>query len=171
MWFWLAPVQVRGLIIDVTVLRNTITGVVRDSTGGVIPRATMIMTGQGVTRTALTDAQGGFRFVDLAAGNYVLTAQFGNLTAQQQVTVPGIIGPTPPGPVPPPIFDPAAFPGRTLAEVSGIGPTLRARLEENGITHPAEVASMETARLAELLRISERRASTIIDNARRLLTG
>jgi len=171
MWFWLAPVQVRGLIIDVTVFSNTITGTVRDSTGGVIPGATIIMTGQGVTRTALTDAQGGFRFVDLAAGNYVLTAQFGNLTAQQQVTVPGIIGPTPPGPVPPPIFDPAAFPGRTLAEVSGIGPTLRARLEENGITHPAEVASMETARLAELLRISESRASTIIDNARRLLTG
>ena len=55
----------------------------------------------------------------------------------------------PPIPVPPipPIFDPIAFPGRTLDEVNGIGPTFRDRLMESGITHPAKVAPLEAARL------------------------
>jgi predicted flap endonuclease-1-like 5' DNA nuclease len=114
----------------------------------------------------VTNAEGGFLFAELAPGTYTVMAQLGDLSAQTQVTVPGTFAP----PLPP-MFDPGAFPGRTLAEVSGIGPAFRARLEENGITHPAEVASMEAARLAEILQVAEGRANSLIANARRLLTA
>jgi hypothetical protein len=171
MWFWLMRSEQPGLVIDVTVAGNTMAGVVRESTGSVTPGATVTLTGPGGTRTALTDAQGGFRFASLTPGTYVVTAQLGDLSAQRQVIVPGISGPPIPPPPLPPVFDPRAFPGRTLAEVGGVGPSFRARLEENGITHPAELASLEAARLAEILRISESRASTIRENARRLLSG
>ena len=63
------------------------------------------------------------------------------------------------------------FPGRTVDEVSGIGPVMKSRLEEEGITNLAELASMEPARLAEILSISEVRAMSFIDAARELLRG
>jgi hypothetical protein len=128
------------------------------------------LSGPTGTLSTVTNAQGGFRFADLVAGTYTVTAVSGGLVGQQQVAVPGVITPPGPGPITPPIFDPRAFPGRTLAEVGGIGPVFRARLEANGITHPAEVASIEASRLASILEISEIRANVLIENARRLLT-
>jgi hypothetical protein len=43
------------------------------------------------------------------------------------------------------------------------------RLEASGITHPAEVAALEPTALAEILRVPESRARTIIAEARRLI--
>jgi Family of unknown function (DUF6519)/Carboxypeptidase regulatory-like domain/Helix-hairpin-helix domain len=166
MWFWLMPSEVpRALTIEVTVSPNTMIGTVFDFTGNVVPGATIILTGPSGGRSAVTNAEGGFRFAELAPGPYVVLAQAGDLSGQTQVTVPGTLVP----PIPP-IFTPGAAPERTLTEVSGIGPTFRARLAEHGITYAAEVASMDVARLAEILQISAARANTIIDSARRLLT-
>jgi Family of unknown function (DUF6519)/Carboxypeptidase regulatory-like domain len=167
MWFWLSPPDLR---IDVTVTRTTvgnviirsIIGTVRDRLGSVIPGATVNLTGPTDTQPTVTDNQGNFAFPNVAPGSYVVTAQFRDLSAAAPVTVPG---------TPPPIFDPGNFPGRTLDEVRGLGPTFIARLEASGITHPAEVAALEPTALAEILRASESRARTIIAEARRLLTG
>jgi hypothetical protein len=171
MWFWLMPADTRrGLTIQVAVAGNTLSGIVFDVAGSVVPEASITLSGPTGTLSTVTDTQGAFRFANLAPGTYTVTALSGGLVGQQQVTVPGVITPPGPGPITPPIFDPRAFPGRTLAEVGGIGPVFRARLEANGITHPAEVASLEAARLASILEISEIRANVLIENARRLLT-
>jgi hypothetical protein len=50
-------------------------------------------------------------------------------------------------------------------------PILGVRLAESGITHPAEVASMKPVSPAEVLRIPERRARTLIEEAKSLLLG
>jgi hypothetical protein len=53
--------------------------------------------------------------------------------------------------------------------VRELGPTFITRLEASGIAHPAEVAALELTALAEILRVPENRARTIIAEARRLL--
>jgi hypothetical protein len=75
-----------------------------------------------------------------------------------------------PGPVGPIIFSARDFPGRSVEEVNGIGPTTAERLKKKRITNLAHLASMEPAKLAEILEISEVRAMGFIDEARRLLT-
>ena len=50
-------------------------------------------------------------------------------------------------------------------------PILGARLAENGIAHPAEVASMKPVSPAEIRQIPERRARTLIEEAKSLLLG
>ena len=83
-------------------------------------------------------------------------------------TIGPTLGPTPT--LAPIIFNARDFPGRRVDEVSGIGPVLTERLEVNRITNLAQLASMEPGRLAEVLGISEVRAKSFIDEARRLLT-
>jgi hypothetical protein len=54
---------------------GSISGYVRDSSGAVLPHATVIavMTEQQTTRTAQTDAQGFYDFVAMLPGHYILT--------------------------------------------------------------------------------------------------
>jgi hypothetical protein len=75
-----------------------------------------------------------------------------------------------PGPIGPIIFSAREFPGRSVQEVNGIGPATAERLKQKRITNLAHLASMEPAKLAEILEISEVRAMAFIDEARRLLT-
>ncbi len=58
---------------DVT---GSILGYVRDSSGGVLPNATLtvIQTSTGYTRTATTDGSGQYTFLALPPGTYRLTA-------------------------------------------------------------------------------------------------
>jgi hypothetical protein len=173
MWFWLMPAATLppALSIDANAttvataegtIIGSITGRVHDQSGKGIPSATVIMSGPSGARTT-TDTQGQFAFRDLVPGDYVVTAQSGDLSAATQVTVSRT-------PIPiPPIFAPGDFPGRGLDEVRGLGRTFIARLEASGITHPAEVAALELTALAEILRVPENRARTIIAEARRLL--
>jgi dTMP kinase len=163
MWFWLMPANL-SIEAGVTATRSVI-GTVRGQSGSAISGATVTLISPSGPRTAVTDAQGPLAFPNLAPDHYVVTAQFGDLSAETQVTVPGT-----PGPIPP-IFDPGDSPGRRLDEVRGLGPTFIARLEASGITHPAEVAALEPTALAEILRVPESRASNIIAEAQRLLTG
>lgn len=59
------------------VTTGTISGVVRDSTGAVIPGVSVIMRNleTGTTRTAVTDEQGRYQAPSLALGNYEVQAQ------------------------------------------------------------------------------------------------
>jgi len=76
-----------------------ITGIVNDSSGGVVPGAEVTLTneGTGLTEAATTDSGGRYRFLRLPVGNYRLdvvmsgfkkASQSGvNLTAEQMQTV------------------------------------------------------------------------------------
>ena len=66
----LGTVQLRA---DVT---GSIIGYVRDSSGAVLPNATLtvIQTSTGYTRTATTDGSGAYSILALPPGNYRLTA-------------------------------------------------------------------------------------------------
>src|SRR5262245_57056979 len=55
--------------------RGSIEGVVKDTSGAVIPGATVTLAGgSGVTVEAISDAQGQYRFPSVAPGNYTVTA-------------------------------------------------------------------------------------------------
>ena len=58
--------------------RFTLTGTVQDQTGGMLPSAAVTLAGGADVppRTATTDASGNFRFEDVSAGTYELTARF-----------------------------------------------------------------------------------------------
>lgn len=64
--------------------------------------------------------------------------------------------------------DGSVVPERPIRDIRGIGEVMAARLSENGITRPSEVATMDRARLATVLGTSEERAAEFIAEARRL---
>ncbi len=69
--------------------RGRLTGIVTDSSGGLLPGVTVTLTGVE-RRTTTTDARGEFRFVDLVAGSYELRAELaGFATLTRRVTVTG----------------------------------------------------------------------------------
>ncbi len=72
----------------------TIRGQVSDQTGAVIPDATVTTTlsGTGRERTIETDAQGRFRFIQLAPGNYSITASSAGFANQERKNVVLISG-------------------------------------------------------------------------------
>ncbi len=70
----------------------TVQGTVLDSTGAILPQATITITddGTGVTRTVTSDNSGGFRVFDLDAGTYTFVVQktgFGTQTFPQQAVL------------------------------------------------------------------------------------
>ncbi len=54
---------------------GNIYGKVLGKDGGVLPGVTVTLTGIGAPQTAVTDSQGGFRFINLSPGNYALKAE------------------------------------------------------------------------------------------------
>src|SRR5437867_3650185 len=54
---------------------GTISGSVRDEQGGVLPGVTVTAQGVDATQTFVTDASGGYRFLNLAPGPYKITAE------------------------------------------------------------------------------------------------
>ena len=59
---------------------GVVSGTVKDTTGGIIPNATVTLTDQaGKTETVTTGADGSFRFRGVAAGTYTVSATFEGL--------------------------------------------------------------------------------------------
>ena len=59
---------------------GAVSGSVKDTTGGIIPNATVTLTDQtGKTQTVNTGADGSFRFRGVSAGTYTVSAAFGGL--------------------------------------------------------------------------------------------
>lgn len=93
---------------------------------------------------------------------------------------PTTLGPTP---VPTPVptirptgsgierFDQKDFPGRYVDEIPGIGPESVRRLTKGRMKSLAKLASADFRRVAQILSISEVRAMSFVDQARRLLRG
>jgi hypothetical protein len=59
---------------------GTITGRVADATGLALPGVTMTVQGTDITRTFITDAEGRYRFLELAPGDYKLTSSLEGFT-------------------------------------------------------------------------------------------
>jgi Carboxypeptidase regulatory-like domain/Alginate export len=91
--------------------RGVIEGVVKDSSGAVLPGATVeVHTPSGVALTTITDAQGVYRFPSVAPGTYVVNARLQGVgTGEVKDVVVGLgqlkkvditLGPVPPPPQP-----------------------------------------------------------------------
>ena len=55
---------------------GSVKGVLADSSGGVIPAATVTLPGVGVSKTAQTQADGSYTFPGLGPGQYTVTISF-----------------------------------------------------------------------------------------------
>lgn len=169
MWFWLVPAVAAApnLAVNFTTTETTITGTVSAIGGNVQPGVRVSITHQttGARVVSKTNAAGDFVFLGVPGGAYALVAQLaGFKPALSTLSISGRTSPIAPA------FDPRNFPGRELEEVNGIGPAFKALLEGQGITHPAELASMEPTRLAGMLTVSPTRAQKFIQAARILLS-
>ena len=180
MWFWIVPLAA-------TVRGENVAGNVKDEAGAALPGFTVLLNGPGVTLTQVTNSNGQFRFQGLAPGAYTLVVN--STAARMEVTVKPVMPPDQDQPalqtamaasnetspaglrgIQAPAA-PASPPAPTLADVRGIGPVALSRLQQAGITHVAEVAAMEPAKLAQALQMPETRARNIIENAKLLAAG
>src|SRR3990172_2141036 len=80
-WVWVSVLCVPGvfswaLTSNAQMTTGTIAGVVRDSSGGVLPGATVVILneGTGIARTAEANAAGRYSATALSLGNYRVTA-------------------------------------------------------------------------------------------------
>jgi hypothetical protein len=72
--------------------RGSIEGIVRDSSGAVLPGATVEVTSTGAPLSTVTDAQGVYRFPSLAPGNYKVTANLQGFIAREVLDVRVALG-------------------------------------------------------------------------------
>src|SRR6266704_2469652 len=70
-------------------LTGSVAGVVKDQQSAVLPGVTVTLTGNTGARTAISDANGEYRFTALEPGNYVINAALQGFTApkDQQLVV------------------------------------------------------------------------------------
>jgi hypothetical protein len=73
MWLWALPVVAQ-------LQSGNLTGLVTDEQGGVLPGATVTVTGVDITRVFVTDADGRFRFLNLPPGRYTVTVELAGFT-------------------------------------------------------------------------------------------
>jgi hypothetical protein len=71
-----------------------ITGVVKDNQGGVVPGATVTLTGPSRLSTFVTTADGSFRFLDVLPGEYQLTVELAGFARFSRTNIPMIVGAT-----------------------------------------------------------------------------
>ncbi len=90
----LLTVIVAGLPASAQTLTGTITGRVVDEQGGVLPGATVTLTGKTGSQTQVTDANGEFRFVGLNVGNYSIKADLQGFRPKEEPTIDLGIGKT-----------------------------------------------------------------------------
>ena len=73
-------------------LIGSISGVIRDEQGGVLPGVTMTLTGKTGSRTVVTEADGTYRFPAVDPGTYALTADLSGFQARKQENISISIG-------------------------------------------------------------------------------
>ncbi|PYR71592.1 MAG: TonB-dependent receptor, partial [Acidobacteria bacterium] len=73
--------------------RGSIEGVVKDTSGAVLPGATVDLTGgAGATLSTVSDAQGVYRFPSLLPGTYTVSANLSGFSAKKVENVPVELG-------------------------------------------------------------------------------
>jgi hypothetical protein len=73
-------------------LTGSVTGVVRDEQGGALPGASVSLAGAKGTRSAVSDPQGGYRFMAVDPGRYTLTAALSGFQSQKHEDIDVSIG-------------------------------------------------------------------------------
>jgi hypothetical protein len=68
-------------------LTGTVAGTVKDEQGGVLPGVTLTLSGKTGTRTAVTDAEGLYRFPAVDVGTYSVTASLSGFRTKRQDNV------------------------------------------------------------------------------------
>ena len=68
-------------------LTGTVSGVVKDEQGGVLPGVTVTLAGKAASRTAVTDAEGAYRFPAVEVGTYTVTANLSGFRPKRQDNV------------------------------------------------------------------------------------
>jgi hypothetical protein len=66
---------------------GTVTGTVKDEQGGVLPGVSVTLTGKTGSRTAVTDADGAYRFAGLDPGTYSVAAEMSGFRSKRQDNV------------------------------------------------------------------------------------
>jgi hypothetical protein len=69
---------------------GTVTGKITDQQGGVLPGVTMTLTGPRGTTSAVSDAEGNFRFVGIQPSTYKLKAELSGFLPQEQDVIVGM---------------------------------------------------------------------------------
>ena len=80
-------------------LTGTISGTVEDDQGGVLPGVTVTLEGKTRSRSAVTDAEGNFRFAGVDPGTYSVTAELAAFRPRRQDNVVVSIGRVTPVPL------------------------------------------------------------------------
>jgi hypothetical protein len=90
---WLAALLlVAALPAGAQSLTGTISGTIFDEGGGALPGVTVTMTGKVGSRTAVTDAQGGYRFLALDPGTYSVQAELTGFKIHRRQNIDVSIG-------------------------------------------------------------------------------
>ena len=159
MWFWLVrSTSTTSLVIDVAAIANIVVGEVRLDDPLADVKVTLANQEGRTTRT--TNNRGEFVFPGITDGEYNVSVQVDDVSEVKPVKIPGPIR----------AFKAADFPNRTVDEVFGIGPGLTARLADAGVRHPAKIALMQPAKLADILGVSDDRAAILVYRSQRLLS-
>lgn len=66
---------------------GTVTGIVKDEQGGVLPGVAVTLTGKTGSRSAVTDTEGAYRFAGLDPGTYSVTAEMSGFRPKRQDNV------------------------------------------------------------------------------------
>jgi outer membrane receptor for ferrienterochelin and colicins len=115
---------------------GTVSGTVVDETGGVLPGATVTLSGPGVSKTAVTGSDGEYRFTGVPAGSYKLTVTMSGFGAVSQDVTASETGVEVP---------------RTALKIAGLGETVvvTASKVESTIANAPATMSVITAETLE----------------------
>ena len=88
MWFWLVGPQQEGIILEAVGAQASIRGSVKDGSGAIPNVKVDLLTPSNQTKSAVTDANGQFLFLNLPPGGYTVSVNVGGATATKDVVVP-----------------------------------------------------------------------------------
>jgi hypothetical protein len=74
------------------IFAGSVSGIVKDQQGGVLPGVTVSLTGKTGAKTAVTDANGVYRFPAVDPGTYIVSAELAGFKAAKQENVTVTVG-------------------------------------------------------------------------------
>jgi len=91
-WIAAALLLALGGLSDAQTVTGTVSGVVRDQQGGVLPGVTVSLIGRQGTRTSVTDASGVYRFAAVDPGTYTISAELSGFQTKRQENLVVTVG-------------------------------------------------------------------------------
>jgi hypothetical protein len=87
-----AFVLVSATTVSAQIFAGSVSGVIKDQQGGVLPGVAVTLTGKMGTRTATTDAGGAYRFPAIDPGTYTVSAELSGFRSAKQDNVTVTVG-------------------------------------------------------------------------------